>query len=178
MFRNGSYLVFAYGSNMSSIRMRRRAPRARVVGVARLKAHELRFHKRGDDGSGKADALHTGNQQNEVWGVLYELSADDKAALDLAEGLGTGYREREVEVEVNRRTETAWMYYAAEAMIDRSRVPYTWYKRYVVAGAREHGLPEAYTRALEEVEAVEDEDRERHGLNSLVSFERLQRAAK
>ncbi|MDN3562093.1 gamma-glutamylcyclotransferase [Vreelandella neptunia] len=40
--------------------------------------------------------------------------------------------------------------------------PYTWYKHHVFAGAREHGLPAAYVRALERIEARIDPDTERH----------------
>ncbi|WP_235272578.1 MULTISPECIES: gamma-glutamylcyclotransferase [Halomonadaceae] len=40
--------------------------------------------------------------------------------------------------------------------------PYMWYKHHVVAGAREHGLPAAYVRALESIEARTDPDNERH----------------
>lgn len=54
---NGNILYFAYGSNMSSARLRARVPSCRPIGIAFLPGHELRFHKRSKDGSGKCDAF-------------------------------------------------------------------------------------------------------------------------
>jgi hypothetical protein len=44
---------------------------------------------------------------------------------------------------------------------DRDRIddwlyPYTWYKRFVAAGAREHGFPPAYVAEIEGVRADPD----------------------
>lgn len=44
---------FAYGSNLCVRRLRRRVPSARALGPARLDGWTLRWHKRGEDGSGK-----------------------------------------------------------------------------------------------------------------------------
>ena len=45
-------LYFGYGSNMLLARIHQpdRAPSAETVGVGRLPAHVIRFHKRGRDG--------------------------------------------------------------------------------------------------------------------------------
>ena len=53
---SATLLYFAYGSNLHPERLRERVPSAESLGVARLEAHVLRFHKRGRDGSGKCDA--------------------------------------------------------------------------------------------------------------------------
>jgi len=42
-----------------------------------------------------------------------------------------------------------------------SQVPFDWYKAFVVAGALEHGLPDAYIRALQDVVATRDPNDER-----------------
>lgn len=39
--------------------------------------------------------------------------------------------------------------------------PYSWYLRFVVEGAKQHGLPEEYVATLEAVRAIEDPDKER-----------------
>ena len=88
MAGGGVVKVLAYGSNLLLARMRGRAPSAEPVTTVRLPGYALRFHKRGRDGSGKADAFFTGRGQDVVCGVVYELSPADKVALDLAEGLG------------------------------------------------------------------------------------------
>ena len=49
--------VFAYVSYMSVARLRMWAPSAMKVGLFWLASHDLRFHKRGADGSGKCDAF-------------------------------------------------------------------------------------------------------------------------
>jgi hypothetical protein len=66
--------------------------------VGALAGHRLRFHKIGQDGSGKCDADVTGNPEDRILGVVYGLSRDDKTILDRHEGLGGGYDEKVVEV--------------------------------------------------------------------------------
>lgn len=153
---------FAYGSNMSSKRLRARTESARPIGVFSLPGFALRFHKVGKDGSGKCDAFHTGDSADRVVGVLYDLDPADEAPLDRVEGLGWGYRKEQVEVEGPRGDiESAFTYCAIR--IDRSLRPYSWYLEHVLAGAREAGLPEEYVAGLERYDATPDpcEARER-----------------
>jgi hypothetical protein len=49
--------------------------------------------------------------------------------------------------------------------IDHSLRPYSWYRALVVAGAREHRIPEDYIALLETVATQEDPDRTRHAMN-------------
>ncbi len=53
------------------------------------------------------------------------------------------------------------MYVADADAIDDSLIPYTWYKDFVVDGARQHGLSEAYIANIEAVEARADPNYER-----------------
>lgn len=91
-------LYFAYGSNMCTGRLRQRVPSADPVRVARLLNHSLRFHKRSRDGSAKADAFFTGEPENVVWGVVFDIDPADKLRLDEHEGLSHGYVERLITV--------------------------------------------------------------------------------
>jgi hypothetical protein len=140
--------IFAYGSNMCTARLQARVPSARPVGVAALPGHALRFHKRGwRDGSGKADAARCGDAGAVVHGVVFRLDPVEKAALDWIEGLGRGYDERGVRVTApDGVVHEAWMYQAARSAIDPAAVPFRWYRDLVLAGAREHGLPDDYVR--------------------------------
>ena len=80
-------LYFSYGSNMSSKRLRMRAPSATFVAVAELSAHILRFHKKSDrDGSAKCDAYHTGDDAHRLFGVVFRVDAAHLPLLDKAEG--------------------------------------------------------------------------------------------
>jgi AIG2-like family len=158
--QSSAVLIFTYGSNMSSKRLVERVPSARAVGVGILKGYKLRWHKISTDGSGKCDAALTGALDAEIYGVLYKIALAEKSKLDKAEGLGKGYEERNVVIDCKGVPVTAQMYYATK--IDPSLKPWSWYKEYVVAGAREHGLPPAYVAMIETTEAVQDPDTERH----------------
>lgn len=149
---------FAYGSNMSTPRLRARAPSARPVGIARLPAHAHRWHKVGRDGSGKCDVVHTGCGKDGVWGVLFRLGRTDQRALDRAEGLGVGYDRRIVRVETEAGPRTAWTYCAKPGQINAALRPKAWYKAHVQRGAREHGLPAAYARVLDAAATVAGDD--------------------
>src|ERR1700732_5619552 len=87
-------LYFAYGSNICTGRLQRRAPSATFVRTARVMGHSFRFHKRSSDDSAKADAFETSNPPDFVWGVIFDIDEREKSALDHAEGVGFGYREK------------------------------------------------------------------------------------
>jgi len=155
--------VFAYGSNLCIVRMRARVPSARPLVAAALEAYALRFHKHGRDGSGKADAHFTSSAEDVVWGAVYEIDAAEKRLLDRVEGLGSHYLEREVGVATVAGSRLdAWMYYASPHRIVEGLKPYGWYHRFVVEGARQHGLPADYVAALEAIEFIDDPDPRRH----------------
>lgn len=160
-----TFRTFAYGSNMLSARLRERCPSARPLGVAQLSGHELRWHKRSADGSGKCDVVR-GDREHTVFGVVYEIDASQKAALDRAEGLGHGYDQTAATVLLNGDAVTVSIYVATKT--DPALKPYTWYKALVVAGAKEHGLPALYIANLEAVEASDDLDRARSLCNMRI----------
>lgn len=160
------FRTFAYGSNMLSARIKERCPSARPLGVAQLPGHELRWHKRSIDGSGKCDVVPAG-VGHAVFGVVYEIDASERAALDQAEGLGHGYDQKDAAVILNGEAVTVSIYVATKA--DPALKPYTWYKALVVAGAREHGLPTPYIAGLEAVEVSEDPNHTRHDSNMRIA---------
>jgi len=154
-------LCFAYGSNMSLTRLRARTPSARLVAVATLPAHRLGFHKVGQDGSGKCDAQATGNPDDRVSGVVFDIADMEKPALDQIEGLGAGYDEKVVQVVTTEgKALSPSMYFATH--IDASRKPYFWYKEHVLIGARENNLPADCIEQIESIEAIDDPDQARH----------------
>jgi gamma-glutamylcyclotransferase len=122
-------LYFAYGSNLSFERMRSRIESAQFVTRARLAGFRLALEKSGRDGSGKANVQR--DEGAHVWGVVYRIDVVHWPQLDSFE---RGYA----------RVET----YVARDLTD-DPVAYDWYKRLLVDGAREHGLPEDYVEALE-----------------------------
>jgi hypothetical protein len=154
-------LVFAYGSNLTVARIEGRAGAVKTVSIAKLAGHALRFHKTGRDGSGKADAYATGRADDAVWGVVYEMSAPSKRRLDRFEGLGTEYLEAELTVEVTGGELRAHVYRANPLRIDDDLLPFDWYHRLVVQGARNHGLPADYVATLARLPVRVDPDRTR-----------------
>ena len=154
---------FAYGSNMCTRRLRARVCSAQPVFVAQLRAHTLKFHKRSQkDRSAKTDAEYTGRETDVVWGVIFEIDAAHKQRLDEAEGLGSGYEEKSINLkDCTGQTYEASMYFASETFKNANLKPYSWYLRFVVEGAKQHGLPSDYVGLLERVETSEDQDRER-----------------
>lgn len=151
---------FAYGSNMLLARIRQpdRVPDARAVATALLSGHILKFHKRGSDGSAKCDAFATGDLRDVVHGVVFEVEASGRNALDRVEGLGRGYSEKKVHVTSPDGSWSVYFYVAEASHIDGSLKPYAWYKEIVLAGAMQNSLPRDYIRRIDEVEAVNDPD--------------------
>jgi hypothetical protein len=129
--------------------------------------YRLRFHKRSADGSGKADAEYTGDPQDSVWGVAFDLESSEKPALDKAEGLGAGYSEKMVTITDHQGEQHAALIYYADNK-DPSLKPYSWYLRFVVDGARQHDLPADYIAALEDVDCAVDPDKDRDRANMRV----------
>jgi hypothetical protein len=124
--------------------------------VATLPGFELRWHKRGVDGSGKCSVLRSTSLDALVHGVLYRLPRSSKSRLDQIEGLGVGYAEATIEVVGDAGSEEALTYVATASHVDDSLRPYDWYKRLVIAGAAAHRLPPNYLAKLHAVESRPD----------------------
>jgi gamma-glutamylcyclotransferase (GGCT)/AIG2-like uncharacterized protein YtfP len=142
-------LYFAYGSNLSSPRMRERVPSARSRGVARLDGLRLALDKPGRDGTAKANLRP--EPGGSVWGVVWALDPGHWPALDACE---RGYRRVEVAVSLAGAS-TAVATYVSELRTDVP-VPSRAYKRFLVDGAREHGLPAHWVALLEALPAHDE----------------------
>lgn len=142
---------FAYGSNMSSARLRARVASARPLGAARLADFAWRCNKRGADGTPKANLVATPGA--ETWGVLYEI---DAAALDDLDRLEGGYQRIPVSVSCGGQSRRAYSY-ASDRLLD-GEAPASWYVGLVLAGAREHALPEPWIAMLAKLADDRTED--------------------
>ena len=151
---------FAYGSNMSLLRLQERVPSAIRLEIVTLKNHKLRFHMSGVDGSGKCDSFQTNNSKDQVVGALFEINENEKEVLDRAESLGSGYDEKLVFVQ-NEAGEVfeALTYYAIK--IDVSLKPFSWYLNHVIIGAKETKVPADYFAVIQSIECIEDLDENR-----------------
>lgn len=157
------FLYFAYGSNLLTQRLRARTASATALGWGVLPHHALRWHMASTDGSGKCDVVDDAQGRNPVHGVVYRIHSAEKPLLDHAESLGVGYRDELVTVHMGSEPMRVWLYKALQ--VDVGAVPYDWYHALVLGGAREHGLPAQYLRALASVRTRVDPDPQRAALN-------------
>lgn len=132
-------LHFAYGSNMHRAVMRKHAPEAVALGVARLK--DYRFLVTADGYASVVPHL-----RGCVYGLLWRLTARDRVTLDLWENIAAGlYRAEMLPVIVAGKRRRALTYVARA----RPRgVPRPGYMEIVVAAARECELPADYVASL------------------------------
>lgn len=152
---------FAYGSNMSISRLRKRVPSAESLGCFALKQHDLRFHKSSKDGSGKCDAFYTGDEGFTIFGALFEICPTEKPSLDRAEGLGYGYDEKAIIVHASGGSSFDATTYIATA-IDEKLMPYSWYLNHVLIGANEMSLPDEYVQSkICGIQFIYDPDKQR-----------------
>ena len=148
--------IFAYGSNMSLKRLKARVPSATKVTNGYIEGFELKCIKQSIDGSGKATIIKTNNIKDKVWGVIFEISENEKPTLDKYEGLNNGYHESNIEVKIFNDFCSAQIYIADDNAINDERNPYEWYKAFILSGARENNLPENYVKKLENIYSIND----------------------
>ena len=159
-------LYFAYGSNMCKSKLRDITPSCKEPFVAKLKKHNLRFHKQSTDKSGKANAYPTDNETDEVLGVVFNVDDSEVRNLDKSEG---GYNRTDIEVFDNEgNSHNVKAYIAKKDKINSALKPYTWYKRLVIEGACQHSLPNEYIAEIEVIESEEDPNKERNAKNRAI----------
>ncbi|MFA9461616.1 gamma-glutamylcyclotransferase family protein [Thiohalorhabdus methylotrophus] len=149
----------AFGSNLHPLRLGERVPSARLLGRVDLSGYQLAFHKRGYDGSGKGNLVYTGDSGDRAFGALFEIAAGEKPDLDAVEG--EGYRDDRMEVQVNGRRYSAFVYLGEEDFIEPDLPPYDWYRDIVWHGARYQGAPADYLDRIAAVSCMADPDPDR-----------------
>jgi len=139
---------FAYGSNMQSATLRgRRLIEPSAWRVGRLAGYGLRFDI--PIGPGERGVANLSiDPGTSVWGVLFLMSREQHAHLDRTEGVGNGLYSR-LRVDVEAGTDLVVAETLISELRDPSRRPSHRYRSLLIEGAREHGLPVDYLRALE-----------------------------
>jgi len=122
--------------------MRERIAGAEALGAARLDGFCLCLDKCGRDGSGKANLREDAAEI--VWGALYRFDACEWPRLDAFE---PGYERIAVSVAFGGAAMDAHTYRSHR--LTQDPVPFVWYKRLLVEGARAHALPDDWIRHLE-----------------------------
>lgn len=162
-------IYLAYGSNMLIARLRdvRRVPSARCLGRTRLPGYVLRFHKSGADGSAKCDLVRSATPEAAAYGVVFSMDDRDRASLDRVEGRGYHTEFMPVNTADSGRLE-AFAYVADRDAVDADLLPFDWYVRLVLAGAREHALPTGYIASIAATPSRPDPDSARAAENQAI----------
>ena len=149
-----TFWYFAYGANMSSaVFEERREMHALDKRIGRLRGYGLAFNQPGIPLLEPGFANIRSDTLGEVHGVLWKISADDFARLDLHEGGGDAYDRLVVRVDTDAGRVTARTYITQQVVEGLS--PSRRYRDLLVEGAREAGLDVSYVRTLEQTAAFE-----------------------
>ncbi|BBZ41366.1 poly-gamma-glutamate hydrolase family protein [Mycobacterium conspicuum] len=125
---------FAYGSNLCVQQMARRCPGAGDPRLAVLSDHDWLINQRGV-------ATVEPCTGNDVHGVLWQISDDDLAALDSAEGVPVRYRRDRLDVRTDDGSSPAWVYIDHRV---QPGPPRPGYLPRIIAGAIHHRLPQRW----------------------------------
>ena len=145
MFYTPDMFYFAYGSNMDPLHMRRRCPGALLLGPALLRDWRLGFFYRSTSfpGGGAADIVQVPGE--EVWGVLWRVSAEEMQRMDGYEDVPWGYKRQEVRVRFRGHDPLVTTYTVVQKL-PRELPPVPDYRAVMLRGARL--LPRYYQRRL------------------------------
>jgi hypothetical protein len=135
----GSFLYFAYGSNLSTSQMKQRCPQSAALGIGVIYNWRLSFSVKAPHLGGVAAGIYE-SQDDTVSGVVYRMTYEDKVNLDAIES--GGYVPVTVSVKMKDQTCDAFTYVPAQqpAPSDTSLRPPSAYINQMIEGAREHGL--------------------------------------
>jgi gamma-glutamylcyclotransferase (GGCT)/AIG2-like uncharacterized protein YtfP len=103
---------FAYGANMHPVLMAERVPGAVSMGPGRLDGYSLAFNVYSTVWEGGAANLEP-DEDDRVWGVLWDVPEQEKRNLDAYQGHPTFFRREEVQVEGLKGPVVAWTYRVA-----------------------------------------------------------------
>ncbi len=152
-----TFTYFAYGSNMLLERLQKRCKTASFLGVAVAHGYTLAFSKKSKDGSGKATIAKTTNDDIALYGALYKIDLNDRPQLDRHEGFGYYRNDNFVVRRVdNNEKIVVTTYIANHQSIDNNIIPYHWYKKLILAGAKQGELPASFIANLEARRSVHD----------------------
>ncbi len=135
---------FAYGSNICECWLKRDIDSGRFLYRAELKGWKLVFNKKSEDGSAKANIEESPGDS--VLGVIYEIDETEKTRLDAKEGK---YEPITVSVALEDGSTKDVVTYKSDYIT--AELPYEWYLKLIIGGAKAHGLPKEYIKTLESI---------------------------
>ncbi len=138
---------FAYGSNLDVVDMKARCPQAVVLGPGCLKGFRLAFSTHSPGwGCGVADVVKS--KQDEVWGLVYSITASNLDALDRYEGYPTYYGRSRATIHTGESTlQNVWVYTVCEKT--ECNAPSRQYLDILKRACAEYAFPDSYARMLD-----------------------------
>jgi len=134
---------FAYGSNMNFKQMKERCPDARFLKRAYLEGYRFVY-----DGYSKTRKGAVANiveaEGKEVWGGLFEVSEECIKSLDSYEGYPISYKRKVLTVKDDKGNTYEAIVYLREPQ--QKGKPSEEYRKMVLEGAKDCGLPEEYIK--------------------------------
>ena len=155
---------FAYGSNLApETFLGRRRMRPAESRRARLDGYRIVFDVPVGPGE-RAVANLQKDAAGRTHGVIYRIPSAQADHLDRTEGVHRGFYERVSVCVTDDRDESIPAFTYLSERRTPGRKPSKRYIGLILRGARHHGLPESYTRALEDLDlAVDDPGRKDRG---------------
>ena len=117
---------------------------AEFICRAELKGWRLVFNKKSEDGSAKADIEDSPGDS--VIGVIYEIDENEKTRLD---GKEDKYEPISVTVTLEDCSTEKVLTYKSDHKT--GELPYEWYLKLIIGGAKTHGLRKEYIKTLESI---------------------------
>lgn len=155
------FLYFAYGSNLLARRLHLMNPTARRHGIGELKDYRLDFSTPSSKRWGGAPATVVPEPGDSVWGAIWSLDIEDRDHLDEQESVHSGLYDvfnatvRTPDGEVLHCRSYLMRLVPTKLSPGESRSPERQpslvYKKVIVTGARESGLPAEYIARIEAV---------------------------
>lgn len=156
----GTFLYFAYGSNLLAKRIHIQNPTAIFLDTAKLDNHRIDFIRVSNRWNG-ASATIVPAEGEYVWGALWEISNENSDSLDDQEGVNTNFyfvknvtvTRRNGEFTLCRTYEQCMrpILIKAGETIPEDRLPSKTYMETIVNGAKQIGLPNDYITMLENI---------------------------
>ena len=128
-------LYFAYGSNLCIRQMNDRCPNNSKIGTGKLKGHRWIITKRG-----YANVVKSSDE--DVWGIIYEISMSDEDKLDVYEGVSRKcYVKENLDILIDGKIQNCLTYVDPTT---EEGVPTSTYANVINEGLLDSKLPEEY----------------------------------
>ncbi|XP_011875189.1 PREDICTED: gamma-glutamylcyclotransferase-like [Vollenhovia emeryi] len=157
---SGTFLYFAYGSNLLAKRIRLSNPTAVAKDIGCIKNFRLDFHRHSKRWQGTSATI-VETENSVVWGVVWELDKCNLATLDRQEGVHDNiYRAMPVNVETpSGKTLNCRVYqqcnnpeeYVKPEDYSMDKRPSPLYISTILKGAEENSLPADYIKFLKTI---------------------------